>query len=64
MGAMDNVCEPTGTSEKNEVLEEARMESIAMVMRRRMLKWVGHMKRRDYSENIRTVDEMKMAEAP
>ena len=41
-----------------EILEEARVEPIAMVMRRRKLEWFGHVKRRDYTENIRAVVEM------
>ena len=43
-----------------EILEEAKMEPIAMVMRRRRLEWFGQVKRRDESENIRAVVEMKM----
>ena len=43
-----------------EILEEARVEPIAMVMRRRRLEWFGHVKRRDETENIRAVVEMKM----
>ena len=43
-----------------EILEEAKVESIAMVMRRRRLEWFGRVKRRDESENIRAVAEMKM----
>ena len=31
-----------------------------MVMRRRRLEWFGHVKRRDETERIRTVAEMKM----
>ena len=38
-----------------EILEEAKVEPIAMVMRRRRLEWFGH-----ETENIRTVVEMKM----
>ena len=41
-----------------EILEEAREDPIAMVMRRRKLEWFGHVKRRDYTENIRAVVEM------
>ena len=36
------------------------MEPIAMVMRRRRLELFGHVKRRDGTENIRAVVEMKM----
>ena len=36
------------------------MEPIAMVMRRRMIEWFGHVKRRDETENIRAVVEIKM----
>ena len=35
-----------------EILEEAKVEPIAMVMRRRRLEWFGHVKRRDETENI------------
>ena len=43
-----------------EILEEAKVEPIATVMRRRRLEWFGHIKRRDETENIRAVVEMKM----
>ena len=43
-----------------EILEEANVEPIAMVMRRRRLEWFGHVKRRDKTENIRAVVEKKM----
>ena len=43
-----------------EILEEARVEPIAMVMRRRRLEWFGHVKRRNETENIRAVVEIKM----
>ena len=43
-----------------EILEEARVEPIATVMRRRRLEWFGHVKRRGETENIRAVAEMKM----
>ena len=43
-----------------EILGEAKVEPIAMVMRRRRLEWFGHVKRRDETENIRAVVEMKM----
>ena len=36
------------------------MEPMAMVMRRIMSEWFGHAKRRDETENIRTVADMKM----
>ena len=36
------------------------MEPIATVMRRRRLERFGHVKRRDETENIRAVAEMKM----
>ena len=42
------------------ILEEAKIEQIAVVMRRRRLEWFGHVKRRDETENIRAVVEMKM----
>ena len=43
-----------------EIVEEANVEPIAMVMIRRRLEWSGHAKRRDETENIRAVVEMKM----
>ena len=43
-----------------EILEEAKVEAIATVMRRRRLEWVGHVKRGGETENIRAVAEMKM----
>ena len=44
-----------------EILEEAKVEKIAsVIMRRRRLEWFGHVKRRDETENIRAVVEMKM----
>ena len=43
-----------------EILEEAQVEQMATVMRRRRLEWFGHVKRRDETENIRAVVEMKM----
>ena len=43
-----------------EILEEAKEEQIATVTRRRRLEWFGHVKRRDETENIRAVVEMKM----
>ena len=45
------------------LLEHRRNEEIleeATVMRRRRLEWFGHIKRRDETENIRAVVEMKM----
>ena len=38
-----------------EILEEAKVEPIATVMRRRRLEWFGHIKRRHETENIRAV---------
>ena len=43
-----------------DILAEAKVEPIATVMRRRRLEWFGHVKRRDETENIRAVAEMKM----
>ena len=43
-----------------EILEEAKVEQIATVMRRRRLEWFGHVKRRDETENIRAVVETMM----
>ena len=37
------------------ILEVAKEEPIAMVMRRRRLEWFGHVKRKDETENIRAV---------
>ena len=45
-----------------EILREAKVEAIAMVMRRKRLEWFGHVKRRDETVNIGTVAEMKMEE--
>ena len=56
---MDNGGEPVLEHRRNEeILEEAKVEQIATVMRR--LEWFGHVKRRDKTENIRAVVEMKM----
>ena len=41
------------------ILEEAKVEQIATVTRRR-LEWFGHIKRREETENTRAVAEMKM----
>ena len=41
-------------------MEEARVEPIAIVVRRRRLEWFGHVKIRDEVENIRAVAEIKM----
>ena len=43
-----------------EILEEAKVEAIATIMRRRRLEWFGHVKGRDETENIQAVAEMKM----
>ena len=40
--------------------EEILEELIVKAMRRRRLEWFGHVKRRDETENIRAVVEMKM----
>ena len=42
------------------IWEEAKVEGIATVMRRRRLEWFGHDKRRGETENIKAVAEMKM----
>ena len=44
----------------DEILKEAKVKPIAMVMRRRRLEWSGHVKRRDETENFRAVVEIKM----
>ena len=41
-------------------MEEARVVPLVMVMRRRRLEWFGHVKRRDKTDNIRAVAEIKM----
>ena len=41
-------------------LEEARVVLMAMVMGRRWLEWFGHVKRRNETENIRAVAEVKI----
>ena len=43
-----------------EILEEANVEAIATVMRRRRLEWFVHVKRRGETKNIRAVAEMKI----
>ena len=43
-----------------EILEEASVEQIVMVMRRKRLESFEHVKRRDETENIRSVVKMKM----
>ena len=43
-----------------EILKEAKVEPITTVMRRKRLEWFGHVKRRDETENIRAVVDMKM----
>ena len=40
--------------------EEAKVQPTAMIMRRRRREWLGHVKRRDETENIRAVIEIKM----
>ena len=42
------------------MLEEAKVEPLATVMRLRRTEWFGHIKRRDETEYIRAVAEMKM----
>ena len=41
-------------------MEEAKVEQIAMVMRRRRLEWFRHMETREETINIRAVAKMKM----
>ena len=43
-----------------EIFVEAMVEPIAMAKRRRRLEWFGDIKRRDETESIRVVVEMKM----
>ena len=43
-----------------EILEGAKVEAIATVMKRRRLEWFGHVERRGETENIRAVAETKM----
>ena len=42
------------------ILEEAKVEPTSTVMRWRRLEWFRNIKRRDETENIRAVAEMKM----
>ena len=44
----------------DEILEEAKVEPIATVTRRRRLEWFWNVKRRDETENVRAVVEIKM----
>ena len=44
----------------DDILEEAKVELLPIVMRRRRLEWFGHVKRRYKTENIRAVVELKM----
>ena len=46
---------------RNESLEEARVELIAMATRRRRLEWFRKIRRRYETENIRAVVERKLA---
>ena len=41
-------------------MDEAKVEPIATVMRRRRLEWFGHVKSSDETENMRALAEMKM----
>ena len=43
-----------------EILEEAEVEPIAMVMRMRRLEWFGHDKRIEKTENIRAVTTLNI----
>ena len=58
-GAMGNGVSLLEHRRNEEILEEAKVEPIALVMRR-WLEWFGHVKRRYETENIRAVAEMKM----
>ena len=40
-----------------EILEEANVEAIAVVVRRWRLEWYEHVKKRDETENVRAVIE-------
>ena len=40
-GAMGSGCEPSGNLRNKEILEETKMQQIAMVTRRRKLQWFG-----------------------
>ena len=59
-GAMDNGVSLLEHRRNEEILEEAQVEVIATVMRRRRLEWFGHVKRTGETENIRAVAEMKV----
>ena len=53
------ICEPTVLKHQiSEILKESKMEPVMMVMRR--LERFGQVKRREITENIRAVAEMKM----
>ena len=61
--AMGNECEPTVVLENQincEILVEAKVEPIAMVMGRGIVAWFGHARRRDETERIRAVAEIKI----
>ena len=50
----------TASRINEEIFEEAKVDPIAMVMRRIRLEWFGHVKRRDETEYTRAVVEIKM----
>ena len=52
--------QPYVSISNEEILKEAKVEPIAMVIRSRRLEWFVHVKRRDETEHIRAVVEMKM----
>ena len=49
-----------GYRRNEDILEEARVELIAMAVRKRRLEWFMNIRRRDETENIRAVVEMKL----
>ena len=59
-GAMGNGVSLLEHGRNDEILEEANVVPIATVTRRRGREWFGQVKRRDETENIRAVAEMKM----
>ena len=58
---MDSEFKPTKKHWRNEeILEEAKVEPIVMVMRMRRSECFGHVKRRVKKENIRAIAELKL----
>ena len=49
-----------GHRRNEEILEDAKTEQVAKVMRRRILEWFGYVKRSNETDNIRAGAEIKM----